>query len=133
MNVLIAEDNKINSRIVAAVVEVLGDNPICKYDGRKALDYLLDNKNDYPDVIIADMYMPIMNGLELIKNVREFDKNVSIILYTANNELHNEEEYKKQKLDYLNISHFVPKGSGLNSLIDLLKTYSVNYRELRYK
>lgn len=37
-------------------------------NGKEALDYLIGNK---VDLIIADIKMPVMSGIELLKNIRE--------------------------------------------------------------
>jgi two-component system chemotaxis response regulator CheB len=50
-------------------------------NGKIAVDFL-KNQNDI-DLITLDMEMPIMNGLETIKEIRKFNKNVIIIVFSA--------------------------------------------------
>lgn len=50
-------------------------------DGFKALGKIQDN-SDY-DVVLTDLRMPMMDGLELIEKVREFDEQLPIIVMTA--------------------------------------------------
>ncbi|MCH2533639.1 MAG: chemotaxis response regulator protein-glutamate methylesterase [Bdellovibrionales bacterium] len=49
-------------------------------DGNKALNFIKDSK---PDVVILDIEMPIMNGLELLKHIRDLDKPLPIIMFSS--------------------------------------------------
>ena len=49
-------------------------------NGKEALEIY---KNKKPDVIILDINMPIMSGLEVAKNLREFDTQTQMIMLTA--------------------------------------------------
>lgn len=51
----------------------------CAYDGEEALD--MAKNNDY-DIILLDIMLPKMNGLEVCQQIREFS-NVPIIMLTA--------------------------------------------------
>jgi two-component system OmpR family response regulator len=48
--------------------------------GTDALEYLKQNQ---ADLVITDMYMPDMNGLEVIKNVRDIRINLPVILMSS--------------------------------------------------
>ncbi len=66
------------------------DNYIVDYapDGEKGLS--LFNKNNY-DLIITDFNMPLMNGIEMIKEIRKINNNIPIYLITGNKEVMMEE------------------------------------------
>lgn len=80
--VLIVEDDPmvamINSQFVAKVdgFEVAG---MCR-NGQEALDFLIDNK---VDLILLDVFMPVMNGTETLKKIREQKIDVEVIMVTA--------------------------------------------------
>ena len=80
--VLIVEDDPmvamINSQFVAKVdgFEVAG---MCR-NGQEALDYLIDNR---VDLILLDVFMPVMNGTETLKKIREQKIDVEVIMVTA--------------------------------------------------
>ncbi len=40
-------------------------------------------KNDIPDVVLTDIKMPELNGIEVLKQVKEIDKNIEVIILTA--------------------------------------------------
>jgi len=65
--VLVVEDERMSRRLVKAVLEKQGVHCLEAANGQEALDLL----SAYScDLIVTDMQMPIMNGLELIKVVR---------------------------------------------------------------
>jgi len=49
-------------------------------NGQEALDIYADSK---PDIIISDIEMPIINGLQMVKAIRRKDKKTPIIMVTA--------------------------------------------------
>ena len=49
-------------------------------DGRTALDIV---KNKQPDIILLDMLMPVMNGLDTLKKIRKFNESIKVIIVTA--------------------------------------------------
>jgi DNA-binding response OmpR family regulator len=49
-------------------------------DGRTAVDIV---KDKHPDIILLDMLMPVMNGMEALKEIRKMNNDVKIIIVTA--------------------------------------------------
>ena len=68
VNVLVAEDNPINKFLIIRVLKEWGVKPDVVENGKEAIELL--TKNDY-DIILMDTFMPVMNGLEAIKLIRE--------------------------------------------------------------
>ena len=58
-------------------------NLLVAVDGQEGLDMYLKYK---PDVILTDIKMPIMNGLEMSKKIRDLDNTIPIIVTTAHTE-----------------------------------------------
>ena len=54
------------------------------YDGEEGVELFLKHR---PDIIITDIQMPKMNGLEMISKIRETDTDIPIIVTTAFNEV----------------------------------------------
>lgn len=52
-------------------------------NGQEALDYLEQNK---ADLLILDVFMPIMNGIETLKKIRELSIPIDVIMVTAAND-----------------------------------------------
>ncbi len=49
-------------------------------NGKKALDALI---SDYFDLVISDIMMPVMDGHELVRNLREMNKTIPVMMITA--------------------------------------------------
>jgi len=84
-------------------------------NGEKALAAMFDES---PDLIITDLLMPVMNGFELIKRVREnLDwKKIPILVFSAMPPLENE-----KKILELGANHYLKKPSSLTTLLDVVK------------
>ncbi|WP_405117167.1 ATP-binding protein [Phaeobacter sp. BS23] len=82
MRILVAEDNRINRLLVE---KYLQDEPVTlefAVDGAEAMEKTPDFD---PDVILMDMSMPVMNGLDATRNIREMDIRQPVIAaLTAN-------------------------------------------------
>lgn len=88
MRVLLVEDNEINSEIAKCQLESKGVFVDCAENGQIALDMFNASQNCEYDAILMDIMMPVMDGLEATKNIRDLDteyaKNIPIIALTAN-------------------------------------------------
>jgi len=82
MKVLICDDDKMTMRILEFQFKREGFEIIKAVDGREARNIL--NENDDIDLLIADFYMPYVNGMELITHVREtLQRNTPIIIISV--------------------------------------------------
>ena len=84
LHVLLAEDNEVNQIIALAMLEGLGLKVDVARNGKIALEYL--QRNNY-DLILMDLQMPEINGIEATQIIRNLDSNkanVCIIAQTAN-------------------------------------------------
>jgi CheY-like chemotaxis protein len=82
--VLLAEDNPVNQRLAARILEKGGHSVVVAGNGREALAAL---HRDTFDVILMDVQMPEMDGFEATRAIRQDDtaqiKNIPIIAMTA--------------------------------------------------
>ena len=81
--ILVAEDNKINQALIKAMMKDLGYECEIAENGRVAIDKL---KSQQYDLLFLDIQMPVMDGLETIKYIRENKdlKELYVIALTAN-------------------------------------------------
>ena len=80
MRILVVEDEKHLNRIISEAVEDEGYSVDSCYNGLEALECLACA--DY-DVIILDIMMPKMNGLELVRRLRSEGNNTPVLFLTA--------------------------------------------------
>jgi DNA-binding response OmpR family regulator len=66
--IIIADDDRIVRRIVVAKLSGIGYEVREAEDGQEALDLL--EGGEVPDLLITDSLMPRMNGLELVRSIR---------------------------------------------------------------
>lgn len=78
---LIAEDDIISFELYKARLEELHLNLLHAKNGKIAVDIV--KENPHINLILMDIRMPVLNGYEATKQIREFNKNVPIIAQTA--------------------------------------------------
>ncbi|MFD1465396.1 response regulator [Lapidilactobacillus mulanensis] len=79
--------------------------------GMKALDIMADCQ---PDVIMTDIKMPYMNGLELIQHVRADYPTTKVLIFTGFDEF----EYAKEAL-HLSVGEYILKPAGAKELTEV--------------
>jgi DNA-binding response OmpR family regulator len=84
MRLLLCEDERSLSRAVEAILRKNNYSVDAVYDGRDALDYIV---NGNYDGVILDIMMPIMDGIEVLKNIRSRGITTPILLLTAKSEI----------------------------------------------
>jgi len=86
--ILLVEDNELNQEIAQSLLEDMGLVVDCLDDGSLAVEKLKTVEPNAYDLILMDVQMPVMNGLEAAHCIRAMDseylKNVPIIAMTAN-------------------------------------------------
>jgi two-component system sensor histidine kinase RpfC len=84
LNILVSEDNKVNQQVLQGILHQAGHKTLLAEDGEQALD-LVTEQGDQIDLIILDMNMPGMSGLEVLKAFRFIDTSAStpVIMLTA--------------------------------------------------
>lgn len=78
--ILVAEDDKSTNKLICAVLRKDGHEALSAADGQEALD-LLDH--EHIDLIVSDVMMPRMDGIELVRQLREAQWDTPILLLTA--------------------------------------------------
>ena len=99
--ILLVEDDKVLLNVLRDKLSGEGFEVLGASNGKDGLDLAL---KFHPDLIMADVLMPIMDGMEMVQKLREDDwgKKVSIIILTnLNNEKNVADFIEKGAYDYL--------------------------------
>ena len=78
--ILIVDDDKDIVSIVTTMLESRGWDIKAAYNGRDAMETV---SGGMPDVILLDIMMPEMNGIEVLKKIKKIDPDARIIMITA--------------------------------------------------
>ena len=118
LRVLVAEDDEVNQFIIENLLEMEGHACLLAVNGRDAVDAARDG--DF-DVIIMDMQMPVMDGLEATRAIRRLGgryAGIPIIALTAN-----ASEEARRECEAAGMSHFVTKPMDPDDLVRLLEGF----------
>ncbi len=80
MRILVAEDEKDLNRILSARLKENHYSVDSCFDGEEALDYICSTEYD---AVILDIMMPKVDGMTVLKTIRNQKKNVPVLLLTA--------------------------------------------------
>ncbi len=118
VSVLFVEDDKGISKEMELLLSEIFSNIKVTFDGVEALEeyhnyYRLNGK--YPDLILTDVQMPNMNGIELIKHIYKENPEQKVIVLSA----HNESEYLMELVN-LGIYRFILKPMDYDNFIEII-------------
>lgn len=117
LTVLVAEDNQINQLVVRSLLEPKIAEMIIADDGQAAIEVL---KNRHIDVILMDIHMPVMDGIEAtlaIRNSGQAWANTKIIALTA------DPDYQQVRIcKNIGMNYAIPKPLNFNDLMTALTT-----------
>ncbi len=118
MRILIAEDNPVNQRLAERVLNKLGYHPEIVTNGYEAVEAI---KQRHHDLILMDIQMPEMDGLEATRQIRLLTDNQPVILaMTANAMQGDREECIKAGMN-----DYISKPIQLEILVKLLEKWAI--------
>lgn len=82
IKVLVAEDDYVSFSLIEAILQNENIDIIHAKDGKEAVEYFSKAAGSI-SLIFMDIKMPVMNGIEATRKIREMDKNITIIAQTA--------------------------------------------------
>jgi PAS domain S-box-containing protein len=118
LKVLIAEDDEASVRSLSIMMEKISREIIKAKTGTLAIDTCLNNPDI--DLVLMDIQMPGMNGLDATREIRKFNENVIIIAETAY-----ALEGDKEKALEAGCNNYISKPITQDSLLSLVRSYFV--------
>jgi signal transduction histidine kinase/CheY-like chemotaxis protein len=81
--VLLVEDNPVNQQLMKVLLEKMGHIVTLSENGQQAVETMEKTKDSF-DIILMDIQMPVMNGLEATRSLRQKNFKTPIVAVTAN-------------------------------------------------
>lgn len=126
LKLIIADDERIIRETISTIIdwqnyniEVVG---LCK-NGLETYDMIMDEN---PDIVLTDIRMPGMDGLELIHRVSQINPSVQFIILSGYGEF----EYAKQAMKH-GVKHYLLKPSNESQILDCIRQCQKDYRKYK--
>lgn len=121
LSILVAEDNKVNQIVIMNTLSKLGYRAEMVMNGLEALDRVTENAYD---IVLMDMQMPVMDGLEATRLIKKHHPvNPYIIALTAN-----ALQQDKDKCFEAGMDDYISKPVNLEELMVLLEKWSAKLK-----
>jgi CheY-like chemotaxis protein len=114
LNILIADDNFINQKLIERILRKLGYQTDTACNGIQVLDFMA--KKQY-NVILMDIRMPEMDGFEAMQNVRQMTMDQPYIVAMTANALPSDREECLQS----GMNDYIAKPIYMNDIVEILK------------
>jgi len=111
--ILLVDDEEGIQMLYHAELEESGYRVISAYTGEEGLEKI---KTESPDLVILDIQMPGMNGIETLRQMKLTDPNLPVILSSAYNEY-------KQNLGAWASDEYIVKSSNINDLKEAVRKH----------
>jgi len=120
---LLVEDNFINQKIFISILNKSGIKITLANNGQEAIDLLFNNKNSF-DLILMDINMPVMDGYEATRRIRDnhYFKDTPIVAFTAFTQ-----GREINKMLKLGVDSYITKPLKVGQLYTVLSTYLGTY------
>lgn len=119
--ILLVEDDQVDTMtVVRALKEIHVTNPLVHVEnGEEAINYLQDPQPDKPCIILLDLNMPIMNGIEflqVVKNDSQFRRIPVVVLTTS------EEQQDKVNSFNLGVAGYMAKPVDYRQFVEVMRS-----------
>ena len=120
-NILLVEDDQVDAMTVKRALKEI--NVTNKLDivnnGEEALSFLKNSENDKPGIILLDLNMPRMNGIEFLKIAKKDDslKSIPVVVLTTS-----KEDQDKVESFNLGVAGYMIKPVDYRKFVEVIKT-----------
>ena len=83
ITVLVVDDEAMIRNLLEKILAQEGYHILLAQDGQAALDIVNTQK---VDIVVTDMKMPVMNGLDLLKNLKKVRSDIGVVVMTGNSD-----------------------------------------------
>lgn len=110
------EDSKFISKVTVNELKRYFNNIYTAHNGQEGLELLSRHKNEI-DIVITDLIMPIMDGIEMMESIRKSGCSIPVVITTGFNEA-----IAQEKLIDLAVEGFLSKPIDLPKLLNKVNT-----------
>jgi DNA-binding NarL/FixJ family response regulator len=96
--ILIADDSELMRHQIRAILELDRDIEICA-EAENGLDAVRKAQEYRPDLVVVDVYMPVMNGLAASQEIKRLMPNLRVLVFTLHDSLQLRIESEKAGAD----------------------------------
>ncbi len=127
MKILIADDEFKLRKLIATQLRKKGYDV---YEVSNGKDAVAEAKEIFPDLLVMDISMPVMDGLKAYEQIKAYEatKNLPIIILSAQNDTNS-----LKKLKALNVEHHLFKPFRLKELFDKIEIITNNKKNTEIK
>ncbi|KQV56378.1 MULTISPECIES: response regulator [unclassified Duganella] len=122
--ILLVEDDQVDvMTILRALKEVhVGNRVEAMENGEAALEYLRDPASEQPCIILLDLNMPIMNGIEFLQNVKQDPllRRIPVIVLTTS-----EEQQDKMRSFDLGVAGYMTKPVDYRQFVEVVRSINL--------
>jgi YesN/AraC family two-component response regulator len=117
VEVLIVDDESVALELLEEYLSLFVKNVTKAYNGQEGLEKFKESR---ADIVIADIKMPIMDGIEMCRQIREMDSDVPLVILSAHSEYDMTQKYFSLDLEEVFLKPINPKKlkALLNTLFD---------------
>lgn len=119
--ILVAEDSSVIQNLTKRVLTMQQYEVVVVKNGAQVIDKLTHDKYD---LVLLDIHMPIMDGMECAKKIRALsqpNKDIPIIAITGNANNYSIDDFKN-----FGINDYLPKPLNYDNLVEVVKKYLAN-------
>jgi CheY-like chemotaxis protein/HPt (histidine-containing phosphotransfer) domain-containing protein len=117
LRILVAEDNAVNQRTVVGMLREMGHSASVAVNGEEALTCL---SNQHFDLVLMDVQMPVMDGLEATRKIRETEIHSSLRMPIIAMTAHATKEYE-HRCKEAGMDGYVPKPASRQKIEDAIE------------
>lgn len=123
LKILLCDDQPDFLEPISFVLKAKGYDVIVANNGEEALEKI---ESENPHIVFLDHKMPHLSGLETLQRIREFDKELPVVMLTGHPDQESLSEARQ-----LGISGFFPKRGDLEQLGNIIETILRTHKKLR--
>lgn len=113
--ILVAEDSSVIQNLTKRILSIQNYKITSVKNGKQVLDKLA--KEPF-DLILLDINMPVMDGMECARTIRSNQNDIPIIAITGNAKNYSIDDFKEA-----GINDYLPKPLDYDAMVDMVKKY----------